>query len=64
LIASADSVGTEETNAVLRRARAERMRGALQARGVTVQSLVAGIDTTDVTRAQRKVRLRITLERR
>lgn len=64
LIGSADSVGTEETNAVLRRARAERMRSALQARGVTVQSLVAGTDTTDVTRSQRKVRLRITLERR
>ena len=40
------------------------MRAALEARGVTVQSLVAGIDTSDVTRTQRKVRLRITLEGR
>jgi len=64
LIGSADSVGTEETNAVLRRARAQRMRSALEARGVTVQSLVAGIDTSDATRTQRKVRLRITLEGR
>ena len=64
LIGLADSVGTEEANVALRRARADRMRSALQARGVTVQSLSAGVDTTSTDRTLRQVRLRISLERR
>ena len=64
LIGLADSVGTEEANVALRRARADRMRSALQARGVTMQSLSAGVDTTSTDRALRQVRLRISLERR
>jgi OOP family OmpA-OmpF porin len=63
LLGSADSVGTEATNAALRRARAERMRQALQARGVTVRTIVAVPDSTDDP-TQRKVRLRIALDRR
>jgi len=64
LIGLADSVGTEEANVALRRARADRMRSALQARGVTMQSLSAGVDTTSTDRTLRQVRLRISLERR
>ena len=64
LIGLADSVGTEEANVALRRARADRMRSALQARGVTVQSLSAGVDSTSTDRTLRQVRLRISLERR
>jgi hypothetical protein len=63
LLGSADSVGTDATNAALRRARAERMRLALQARGVTVRSIVA-VPESSVDPTQRKVRLRITLDRR
>lgn len=63
LIGSADRVGTEEANARLRRARAQRMRSALEARGVTVQSLLAGLDTSNVSRTGRTLRLRIRLER-
>ncbi len=64
LIGLADSVGTEEANVALRRARADRMRSALQARGVTMQSLSAGVDSTSTDRTLRQVRLRISLERR
>ena len=64
LIGLSDSVGTEEANVALRRARADRMRSALQARGVTMQSLSAGVDTTSTDRTLRQVRLRISLERR
>lgn len=63
LLGSADSVGTEATNAALRRARAERMRQALQARGVTVRTIIAAPDSSDDP-TQRKVRLRIALDRR
>lgn len=63
LLGSADSVGTEATNAALRRARAERMRQALQARGVTVRTIIAAPDSSDDP-TQRKVRLRIAMDRR
>lgn len=61
LVGSADSAGTEATNAVLRQARASRMRAALIARGADPRWLVATPDTSALDRAQRKVHLRITL---
>lgn len=63
LLGSADSVGTETTNAALRRSRADRMRQALQGRGVTVRTIIAAPDASDDP-TQRKVRLRIALDRR
>lgn len=61
LVGSADSVGTEATNAILRQARASRLRAALIARGADPRWLVATPDTSALDRTQRKVHLRITL---
>lgn len=63
LVGSADSVGTEATNAVLRQARATRMRAALIARGADPRWLVATPDTSLIDRTRRKVHLRITLRK-
>lgn len=64
LVGSADSVGTEEANAVLRRARADRIRAALVARGVAGSALVATSDSSTAGSLQRQVRLRIAVPAR
>lgn len=64
LIGSADTVGTEQTNAALRVARAARMRRAFIARGVSPNLLVATSATGASDHLQRQVRLRIALSPR
>ncbi|MEP7383070.1 MAG: hypothetical protein ABI910_15375 [Gemmatimonadota bacterium] len=64
LVGSADSVGTEQTNAALRAGRAIRMRAALIARGLPAAALLATPDTSDSGANLRQVRLRITLSQR
>lgn len=59
-IGSADSVGSEATNAALRAARAASIRAALVARGVEGTILETESDTSSTARL-RQVRLRITL---
>ena len=59
-IGSADSVGSEATNATLRAARAASIRAALVARGVEGTILETESDTSSTARL-RQVRLRITL---
>jgi OOP family OmpA-OmpF porin len=61
LVGSADSVGTELTNAALRSGRATRMRSALMARGIPATALRATSDTSDGGANLRQVRLRISL---
>lgn len=61
LVGSADSLGTEQTNAALRAGRAARMRSSLIARGLTPTALRATSDTSDGGANLRQVRLRITL---
>ncbi len=61
LVGSADSVGTEAANAVLRRGRASRIRAALVASGVRPDLLVATSDTSTRGSALRQVRLRIAV---
>lgn len=61
LVGSADSVGTEQTNAALRAGRATRMRAALMARGIPAPVLRATPDTSDGGANLRQVRLRISL---
>lgn len=64
LIGSADSVGSEATNAVLRRGRASRIRAALVASGVRPDLVVATSDTSTSSRVLRQVRLRIAIDER
>ncbi len=64
LVGSADSVGTEQTNAALRSGRASRMRAALIARGLPADALLATPDTSDGGANLRQVRLRISLSHR
>ena len=63
LVGSADSVGSEATNAILRQARASRTRSALIARGANPAWLIATPDTSDTDRTLRQVHLKITLSR-
>jgi len=64
VVGSADSVGTEEANRLLRRARAVRIRSALIGRGIDPDALVTTPDTSAVGSLQRQVRLRITVSAR
>lgn len=59
-VGSSDSVGSEESNAVLRAARAARIRSALLARGVGGTTMLTESDSTR-TSTQRTVHLRIAL---
>jgi OOP family OmpA-OmpF porin len=64
LVGSADSVGTEEANRVLRRGRATRIRSALIGRGIAPDALVATSESSSTGSLQRQVRLRIVLSAR
>lgn len=63
LVGSADSVGTEQTNAALRAGRAARMRASLIARGIAPTTLRATSDTSDANADLRQVRLRVELSK-
>jgi OOP family OmpA-OmpF porin len=64
LVGSADSVGTEEANRVLRRGRATRIRSALIGQGIAPDALLATSDSSSTGSLQRQVRLRIVLSAR
>lgn len=64
LSGSADSLGTEATNALLRATRSANLRAALVARGVSGDLLRAVPDSSGGPQVHRQVRLRILLGRR
>lgn len=61
LIGSADSVGTEQTNAALRAGRSASIRATLIGRGLAPSALRATSDTSDGDANLRQVRVRVSL---